>query len=362
MIKSHAQLSHPEPEDREPAAPAAEAPVPASGKVLKTLTEERDGKTRTIVVRTCNELLRSKLLELRDRESSPWSNSKIATRLGVSSGQVSQYLNERGCIYDGDIPGLERKIDDFLRNEERRRATGVVTTWCDPAEQMLKAFEYIRKTNDIGAIVAESGEGKTRGIDLIRETHPLAILFHVRAWSCDKNSLQSALWDVIPHVGYDSQQKRASFIVTSLRGSDRPLIVDDAHKLTRPALHLLFDLYEETNIPIALIGTEDILPKLEDDSQRFSRVGIHWPVKPDHKKGRKLLEHMVHNLCPKDTLNGDRDELLDLCEQVATQHGHFRSVEKQLKLAGELRSTGKLTWPQAFRSAHTLLLRQYQLT
>jgi len=308
----------------------------------------------------CNPVLRDRLREMRDAEGSIWSNNKFATRLGISSAVISQYLNDDGCKYNGDIKTLERNIDDFLRNEERRRASGIDTTWCDAAEQMRKAFQYIRKTNDIGAIVAESGEGKSRGIELIREENPLAILFHVRAWSCDKNSLQSALWDVIPHNGYDSQTKRASFIVTSLRGSDRPLLVDDAHKLTRPALHLLFDLWDETNIPITLIGTADILPKLEDDSQRFSRVGLYFTVRPDTKKSRVLLEHMVTKLAPG--ANGDREELLDLCEQVAKQAGHFRSVHKQLKLAAELRNGKDAAWPKAFRAAHTLLKREYQLT
>lgn len=336
-------------ETTDPAPPGAMAATPVAAKI-----------------KSCNELLRNKLREMREATGSIWSNSKFATKLGVSSAVISQYLNDAGCKYDGDVKGLEVRIDDFLRNEERRRASGIETTWSDASEQMKAAFEYIRRTNDIGAIVAESGEGKTRGIELIREEHPLALLFTVRAWSCDKNSVQSALWDCIPHVGYDSQQKRAAFMCTSLRGSDRPLIVDDAHKLTRPALHWLFDFYDETNIPIALIGTIDLIDKLEDDSQRFSRVGVHMPIKTRWnskegiKTGKDLIRKMVKTLAPDS--NGDTGELIDLCEQVARQHGHFRSVHKQLKLAAELKSKHHWTWPQSFRNAHELLLRQYKLT
>jgi DNA transposition AAA+ family ATPase len=235
----------------------------------------------------CNELLRNKLREMRDAPGSIWSNSKFGSRLGFSSGVISQYLNDAGNKYRADVTGLEHRIDDFLRNEARRRASGVETVWCDAAEQMKSAFEYIRRTNDIGAIVGESGEGKSRGIELIREEHPLALLFTVRAWSNDKNSMQSAIWECIPHAGYDTQTKRATFMVTSMRGSDRPLLVDDAHKLTRPALHWLFDFYDETNIPIALFGTPDLLAKLEDDSQRFSRVGLPrgcgWKMFPNRR-------------------------------------------------------------------------------
>jgi len=33
------------------------------------------------------------------------------------------------------------------------------------ATQIRDAFEFIRKTNDIGVVLAESGDGKSRGID-----------------------------------------------------------------------------------------------------------------------------------------------------------------------------------------------------
>ena len=69
--------------------------------------------------------LRKALLDLRGCPG--WSNNIIAKRLGVSSAQVSQYLNDAGCIYEGDIPKLERSINDLLDNETRRRSSGVET-------------------------------------------------------------------------------------------------------------------------------------------------------------------------------------------------------------------------------------------
>ncbi len=309
----------------------------------------------------CNIALRDKLRELRDTNGTRWSNSKIANELGCAPRVVSDYLNERGCIYDGDLQKLERNIDDFLRNYERRRVSGVTTSSFEVAAQMLASFERIRRTHDIGAICGPSGIGKTRGIEVIRKENELAMLFTVRAWTCDKNSLLSALWDVIPRNGYNSQTKRAAFVVTSLRGTGRPLIIDDAHKLTRPALHLLFDLYDETNIPICLIGTEELIPKLQDDDQRLSRVGIYWPIQLDEEQRKHLLGHQIKSIATD--CNGDYADLLDLCLTVSMHQGVFRSVEKELRQAAELRSTNKkLGWTEAFRQAHTLLLRQYDLT
>jgi hypothetical protein len=312
-----------------------------------------------------NPLLRDKLRSMRD-----------AARLHLVELQVrhpprrqlhhdqSQYLNDEGCKYEGDIPTLERKIDDFLRNEDRRRASGVDSVWHNAAEEMKASFEYIRRTNDFGAVIADSGDGKTRAIDLIRDEHPLALLFHVRSWNNDKASLTSALWDCIPHVGYDAQQNAPVHCHLIARGSDRPLIVDDAHKLTRPALHLLFDLYEDTNIPICFLAPRISCPS----SKMIPSASAALAFIPPSAPGKVASAKNFSSISSPAFAPGEwrPAELLDLCQQVAANHGHFRSVHKQLKLAAELKHAKKgeqiISWPDAFRAAHTMLLRQYQLT
>lgn len=313
-------------------------------------------KTKTF---PCNTLLRDKLRAL--RASSPvYSNAQLGAKLGYSAAVLSQYLSDDGCKYDGNRAGLEKKIEDFLSALERRRATGIETNPSRTAEDMLAAFEYIRKTNDFGAIIAESGEGKTRGIELIQKKHDLAILIEVTEWSCDKHAIMTALWGGCAVDGWDRQCERFPFLVQKMRGSDRPIIFDDAHKLSQPALSLVATFQEKTNCPVALVGIAELVKKLEADPQRFSRTGIRWAIKPGNKDNRLLL-HMVRSIA-KD-VNGELDELLELAGQVAAHHGHFRAVHKQLKLAAELRhQEDSLTWTDAFRKAHDHLLRPYKLT
>jgi hypothetical protein len=114
-----------------------------------------------------------------------------------------------------------------------------------------------------------------------------------------------------------------------------------------------------------LVGTFDLIEKLEDDTQRFSRTGYYEEIKRVDAKGnlivdRALIKHMVKQLVP--AINGDMESVCDLCEQVAEQHGHYRSVHKQLKLAVEIKAgAAKIGWPQAFRAAHTKLIRKFKL-
>jgi len=300
----------------------------------------------------CNHTLRDRLREMRDAPGSKWSNSKFASRIGFSVAVLSQYLNEDGNKYSGDIAGLEHKIDDFLRNESRRRASGIETSTSDVSTELRAALEYVRKTNSIGEIFAESGEGKTRGLDLYLQDNPTAILFRVRSWSRDLQSIEGAMFDVVGRAGYDKQTKRAVFLVQKLRDSDRLIIVDDAHKLTKPALQWLFDLHDETNCPIGLVGTFALEDTLNEDPQRSSRVGISYPIKT--RNVRPLIAHMVKQLIPD--ANGEAGILCDLAEEDARQHGHYRNVHQRLKLAVELKEgNSKLTWAKAFEQAAALM-------
>lgn len=313
--------------------------------------------------RSVDPVLREQLQALRDLPGDIWSNNKLARQLGCNTAYVQGYINN---AFPGDLILFERKLVDFFANQARRRASGIDTAECDDTKQIRTAFEFIRKTNDFGAVVAASGEGKTRGVEHYLASNPTAILYRTTVWSSDKQSVESTMFEAVGRAGYDGRTKRAIFMVNKLRGSDRFIIVDDAHKLTRPALQWFFDFQDSTQCPIALVGTFALIEKLEDDTQRFSRAGYYEEIKHVDSKGklivdRSLIKYLVKQLAPD--ANGDTEALCDLSEQVAEQHGHYRSVHKQLKLAVEIKSGSKgLSWPQAFRAAHTKLIRNYKLS
>jgi DNA transposition AAA+ family ATPase len=311
----------------------------------------------------CKTALRDKLRELRDSAGSIWSNSTLGNKLGYSSAVLSRYLSEDGCKYDGNISGLETKIEDFLKAMAERRASGIETSPSKIADEINTAFDYIRKNNQIGVIVAESGAGKSRGTELILEHNPLAIFINVTEWNNSKHGIMSAIWHACPHDGYDRSMPQFPWLVTKMRSSDRPFLFDNAHKLGRDALSLVVNFLDDIKCPGGLLGLNILVEKLVADltSQSTSRVGVHWPVKISPKTDKKLLSHMIRSLC-KD-INGELDDVVDLCQQVADHHGHFRAVEQRLKGAAELRRSNACeTWTEAFRLAHQRSLHPCQLT
>lgn len=312
-------------------------------------------------VRPCNNLLRDKLRALR-ANSLMYSNTELGKKLGYSSAVLSQYLSDDGCKYEGNIAGLEKKAEDFLQALERRRASGVETSPSNVADEMFVAFEYIRKTNDLGAIIAESGEGKSRGIELILKKNDLAILVEATEWNRSIHGIMNSLWTGCAVDGWDRSTQRFPFLVQKMRGSDRPVIIDDAHKLSRDALSLVATFQEKTKCPIALVGCAELVERLSADPQRLSRTGLCWTVKP--AQDSNLFRHMIRAIA-KD-IDGELDELCELCAQVGRGHGHKRTVEKILKRASEIRhaagqSGSDLGWCEAFRQANKLHIQPAKL-
>lgn len=318
-----------------------------------------------------DEALRQKLLELRaGPNKGDYSNSKLANKLAVNSSYVSQYcktVNADGTAaefaFNGDLDAFERKLMDFLANDARRKASGVDTTECDETEQVRIGCEYIRKTTDIGVILDPSGGGKSRGLEHYAKKNPTAILYKTFSWNNTKNDCSNFMFTLSGRDGYDNRTNRTTWALKKLTGSDRLIIVDDAHFLHHTALLWWVHFHEATQMPLALAGTFELLKKIEADPQIFSRVGLRFEINK-RKDGklvvdRRLLKHLVEQLLP---CNGEQNDLLDLCEQVAMQHGQYRSVHKQLKVAAEIKAgNGRLGYCDAFRAAHTMLVRNYNL-
>lgn len=287
------------------------------------------------------------------------ARAHIARELGVSGSLVSLYLNEgeKGG-YSGDVEGFELKVRDLLDNYARRKLSGLESVECEVSKSIKMAVEVIRRTNDIGVIIAEAGQGKTRGLELYRKDNPTSVLYHVRQWSKDLKDVEAMMMAAAGKTQREGREKRAVWLVEHFRGTNRPVILDDAHKLTRPALQWFFDFHDETGVPLIFVGIYTLEEKLRDDAQRFSRVGFRHEIRPENPDA--LIRHMIFECCP-DIGPDELVELIGLCEQVAEEHGHFRAVFKQLKLAAELRDSHRKSWVKAFRSAHTKLIRAYPL-
>ncbi|MDE2107059.1 MAG: AAA family ATPase [Patescibacteria group bacterium] len=300
--------------------------------------------------------MRAEVLALRANGAE--SNSSIAAAIGYSDAVISQYLSPDGNLYGGNTRAVEKKLREWLRDRRLEMDTSVSTISCDVAEQVANAIEDIRTAKRIGVGIGAPGIGKSRGIQLYCADHELAISFNVWAGACNKSALEDLLFEAADVARSKSGINSARVLADKLRGTSRPVIVDDAHKLTCPALQLLYDLRDQTGIPIALFGDDRLIAKLQNDGQRLRRTGIVYRLKI--KDSAPLVEHHIRQLIPD--AGSEMSALKKLCAVVAEKTGHFGSVQMELALAVRLKKGNPdWSWCEAVRNAHRRLIRDYEL-
>lgn len=308
----------------------------------------------------CNKALRTQLLALRGMPGSEWSNAKIASEVGYSAGAISLYLSALGNQWK-QVTELERNIAAFLRDRQLKLDSGVETIKCDIADQIADAIEEIRTAKRAGVIVGAPGLGKTRGLDLYLQSHPNAIAFRVCAWERGQADFAECLYSAADVGQHKRGLSGMKALAEKLKGSGRPVLIDDGHKATRAALQLAFDFRDATGVPLVFLGDERIIPKLKDDAQRLRRTGLVFRLQLQLKESTALIKHHIAALCPD--VNGEEKELLRLCETVALHAGHFGSLQMQLSQAARLKlGKPEWSWCDCVKRAHKALIRDYALS
>ena len=317
------------------------------------------------------------------------TNVSLSKSLSYSDGVLSQYRSKEGNKYAGDTKKLERAIELFLRAESRRLDHDAELILTKEARLVINTFELIKTTDDVGVIFAPAGYGKTSACKLWCQDDPTALYITLDEWGRGPRAIENKLWDIMdfrrgnarrktaaaapaPTPGGDAaseetekarekrrRQSRGEYLVEMLTGSRRLLIIDNAHKATIGAIRWVFDFYDATRCPVALVGNPELMELIVDSDQRFSRVGIRQDLAIANPE--KLVRHMIAKVAPD-----SGESLIEPCIKVATNQGHYRAVSKQLSLAAKMMegaiAQGKaVKWPEAFKFAHQKLIRGYEL-
>lgn len=294
----------------------------------------------------------NRYMEARDK-----TQTQVARELGVSTAVVNQYLKGR---YNGDVPKLEGVIEDYLKNAERQEREDETFFENSVSRQINSRLEVIRSTRDVGLLHSPAGIGKTSGIRLYCAKNRTAISITATSWASDPEAIAKLIFDELDTRSWNGQVRKAEFVAKRLKGTNRLIIVDDAHKLRDSGLAYLFDLHDYADkLPVAMIGNPGVLDKVAKNDQMHSRIGLMRDVKIREDLAT-FVEQMVRAICELDVVP---EELLSLALKVAENSGHFRALNKQLRLARSIReqSQNRKHWETCFRAAHEELVRNYKL-
>jgi len=309
----------------------------------------------------CDEELRARVRALRDDSHAEINNSTIAGEVGYTNAVLSQYLSEDGNKYPGDTRKLERRLREWLRDRILMLDSQIPTIDCEIAKQIGTAVEEIRTAKRIGVITGEPGIGKSRGLGWYCATHERAIAFTCCTWERNLSSAIECLCRAADVGRVRSGLAAMKLLVEKMRGTSRPILIDDAHKLTRQALQLFYDFRDATGAPVVLLGTDDLIRKLQDDAQRLRRTGLVFRLKVTDPV--PLIRHHIRALAPD--VDGEEKQLIALCRELVEAEGEgvFGSVQMELSLAARIKK-GKpdWNWCECVRRAHKKLIRTRELS
>lgn len=219
------------------------------------------------VAETVQDDLRTDLMDWRAahprQDGRPAAISDVATRIGVSSGTLSDWIARK---YAGDGGGVARKIDLFLGEEAERAARPNVRQFAPTriAKEMLGVINIAVRGNRMVAIIAEPGTGKTE----------VALAFQRERGSCiyvraddafgDARGISALLCADVPELkeaaGLPHRKRVLALRSFVQRRRNYVLIVDEVQNLTRDglelirALHDLSDLQNHRCLPVVLLG------------------------------------------------------------------------------------------------------------
>ncbi|RBP64891.1 hypothetical protein [Brenneria salicis] len=126
-------------------------------------------------------------------ENSNVTYAAVAREIGVSSGQLSQFINDG---YRGDNNSLANKLTVWLDNRSRRTnempiAPDFIAT--RTVKQIWNALQYAQLAQCITVIYGNSGVGKTRALQQFAIERPNVWLITV---SPSRSSLSECLYEL----------------------------------------------------------------------------------------------------------------------------------------------------------------------
>ena len=332
-----------------------------------------------VKVYPCDDFLRLKLREM--REKGELTTSSLCRGSLVSETIISQYLNEEGNKYAGEIAKYEAKFRYWLEKRDLEKMGGIPTIRTSVTEQMEGALRMLRRCGIMGKGIGKSGIGKTRSIAWIVAHDPsvfgwfgLLALTNVFGYFTSgktgrRELIERFLMKKLGIRGVTTQsdvpraQRNYLEMCKRIRDADPvpALIMDQAHRLNCAALDFLTELWNDTGIPILLVGTAELINRLERDEQWASRTDFTFELRvvvnreKEINEVRPIVEHQIRSRLPN--LNGEEPRILRLCEALASR-GSFRRVEMRLAtmlyLSESPANAGK-TWENLFEQAGNFL-------
>lgn len=300
-----------------------------------------------------NPAVRAALAKLRSERK--LTNPAVGRLFGVSATFIAKYINDN---LDHNPKDFDAVAADTIRAIENRLDLAGSLFATSVSCAMAGRIDIARRTGHSCLFGSPAGEGKTSGGVLYQLANPSSIYFKLAGTDRDASSINSHLWDSLRRSDWSDNVKRWSVMVDAVKGSQRAILCDNAHRLDTSGRNALFDFSEDTGCPVILLANPEILERIKANDQQHSRIGVYTDLRLTDAELPDVSRRVAAQLSDEVTA----EEISDLVAFVASKPGRLRAVKMHTILMQELRlKNPKLEPRQAFRTAHKNLVSDYAL-
>lgn len=316
-------------------------------------TDAPNGKAKKpVVYQPFDEILRLKLETY--CATRKISRKALSLEMGVGETQVHKYLNSKP---DWNVADFERRAREVLETAPKRALIKVEIFETSVTRLVSGVIESMRKKNHFGLIYGGAGWGKTCAIELYVAQFATTVFITCAEWDRTSKDMIRLLWSRYGSGRIAHGETRMMTLLKIFKDSNRPVIVDNAQRLTRSGLKFWFDFHDATGCPVIFAGNPEVVDLIKQNDQMFSRLGPGRLVELQEKEyldvTRQITEQVLGRECP---------QLEELALDVIRGEGHLRSLKQQLSLAADVVEEKPGTdWKLAFRLAGTQMVRQQHL-
>ena len=272
------------------------------------------------------------IIEVRNRinallESGELTQAALAKQAGISPGSLSTFLADS---YRGNSENIAKKLLPVLESAAARETAALTVKEPEIIEtgamrEMMFGLQYASDRNDVIVIYGAPGIGKTVTLESYIKTNPTALFFTASPNIRSGRDIMEELLDAMGKKTQGRNKFLEKSIIGILRGSNRMILIDEAHFLRLDGLETLRRIYDATKCPLVLVGNPKIMEIITEKNrtitgQFFSRsVRIALESKVPMEDVRGIVLQNGVSLA---------DECLQELYKVANQIGALRIMTK----------------------------------
>lgn len=260
-------------------------------------------------------------------ETGELSQERLAKSVGISGGALSSFL---AGTYKGQNDTVAEKLKATLDAADNRKKA--MTTVKEPElvetnvmQQMYAGLEYARDRNDILVMYGAPGIGKTVSLEKWVQENPASIFFTASPSTAGKKAIMEEILEKLGKKVQGHGNRLEKAIISALRGTNRPIVIDEAHFMTLEALETLRTIYDATRCPVILVGNTLIMSIITEANKNVTGQFFSRAVRIELDK--KITIDDVKAIVLQNGIELD-EECLTTLHKIANKVGALRVMTK----------------------------------